>query len=301
MMRSKPSMALGFHALLAVGLGLAMHERSWAKDAVIEPAKGWRYSVFAQNLPGIDNLVFGGDGLLYGTLEHANGQGQIVRLRNGAVEPVLGEIARPGGLSARGRFLYVVEWTAEGRALEIDLDSGAAYTLAVLRSLDGIAIGRDGDVLVTEDLVNGRVLRLSKTGQIEVVVGGLNRPGGLCVGKKGMLYIAETATGRLLSYLNGTMETVVEDLDEPDEVQLAPDGSLWITEGTNPGTLLRLRDGKLETILAGLVFPQAIAFRPDGHVLVAERGRNRILVVNENTAKAARDPGPAANRPSPLQ
>lgn len=293
----KSCTVLRLHATLAVWLGVALYAFA-QPDAggSIEPAKGWRYRVYAQDLSAIDNLAFAGDGLLYGTVESPNRPGQIVRLRNGVSEPVLAEVTRPGGLHARGKSLYVTEGAADGRVLEIDLDSGAAYTLAVLRNPEGIAISREGDVIVSEDVVNGRVLRLHKTGQIEVLVGGLNRPGGLCVGKKGVLYIAETATGRVLSYLNGTMETIVEDLDEPDQVQLGPDGSLWITESANPGSLLRLRDGKLDVILAGLMFPQAIAFRADGQILVAERGRNRILLVNEGPAKEARDAAAAPAR-----
>jgi len=300
MMRNKPGAAFGHRPMLAVALGLTLHAAVHAEEAAPEPARGWRYRILAQDLSAIDNLVVAGDGQLYGTIEQPNGQGQIVRLRNGAAEPVFAGIKSPGGLSARGKSLYLVEWMTDGRALEIDLDSGAVYNLAVLRNPDGVAVSREGDVFVTEDVVNGRVLRVAKTGQTEVVVGGLHRPGGLCVGKKGMLYIAETGTGRILSYLNGTMQTVVEDLDEPDEVQCAPDGSLWITEGTNPGNLLRLHDGQVEVIMTGLVFPQAVAIRADGKILVAERGRNRVLVINENHTKEAHDVSPGPGRPLPL-
>jgi len=293
MMRNMPGVTLGYRTMLAVALGVTLFGFVHAEESTIEPARGWRFRVFAQDLPAVDNLVFAGDGQLYATVEQPNGQGQIVRLRSGTVEPVLGDIKSPGGMYAKGKSLYLVEWIADGRALEIDLDSGAVYNLAVLRNPDGITVGREGEVFVTEDLVNGRVLRIGRTGQTEVVVGGLNRPGGVCHGKKGMLYIAETGTGRVLSYMNGTMRTVVEDLDEPDEIQCAPDGSLWITEGTNPGTLLHLRDGQLETILGGLMFPQGVAVRTDGRVYLAERGRNRVLVVSENGGKAAADAAPA--------
>ena len=45
-----------------------------------------------------------------------------------------------------------------------------------------------------------------------------------------------------------------------------------------PLLLLRLKDGVLETVLTGLSSPQGIAER-NGVVFVAERGRNRILIV----------------------
>ncbi len=139
----------------------------------------------------------------------------------------------------------------------------------------------DGDLVVSEDNINGRLLRVRRDGAkaVEVILGGLNRPEGLVVKPDGAVIFAETATGRVLSYKNGEVNVVVDDLDEPDQVEIAPDGSLWITEDTRDGRLLRLKEGALETVLSGLRSPQGMAFGSDGSVWLAERGHRRVLVI----------------------
>ena len=97
--------------------------------------------------------------------------------------------------------------------------------------------------------------------------------------RDGTLVIAETATGRVISWRDGNMTVLAEDLDEPDQVRIGPDGAVWITEDAEPGRLLRFRNGSLETILSGLMAPQGIAFTAQGEILVAEQRRGRILVV----------------------
>jgi glucose/arabinose dehydrogenase len=73
---------------------------------------------------------------------------------------------------------------------------------------------------------------------------------------------------------------LVDDLDEPDQVEIAPDGALWITEDVSDGRLLRLKDGALEVVLSGLRNPRGMAFGADGAVWLAEQGRQRILFVH---------------------
>ena len=114
---------------------------------------------------------------------------------------------------------------------------------------------------------------------MEVILDELKRPEGLVAGLDGAIVFAETATGRVLSYRNGEVNVVVDDLANPDQVEWAPDGALWVTEDVNDGRLLRLKDGTIETILSGLRSPQGMAFDSRGAVWLAERGRQRILII----------------------
>jgi sugar lactone lactonase YvrE len=244
-----------------------------------QPGKGWRYQVYAQDLPGVDNLAFGPDGALYATLELDNGQGKVVRILDGQATTVLEGLNRPDGLFVHGQLLYITEEVPYGRVLELDLSTGRLRTLAELYKPEGIGMLPDGDLVVSEDRVNGRLVRLRRGGGIEVVIGRLNRPEGLAVAKDGAIYFAETGTGRVLAYRNGELETVLNDLDEPDQVRFAPDGALWITEDARPGRLLRRKNGALEVVMTGLHLPQGIAFTGNGAVLVAEQGQRRILLI----------------------
>ncbi len=269
------------------GLAAAVIAVSAAGSESIAPAEvvaatGWKYRVVTPNLPGIDNLVMAPDGSLYATQELPHGAGKVIRLRRGEVTLVASGFSRPDGLLLRGKFLFITEEISEGRVLEFDLASKKQRVLATLHNPEGIDTLPDGDLVVSEDSINGRLLRVRRDGTkaVEVILGGLNRPEGLVAKPDGAVIFAETATGRVLSYKSGEVNVVVDDLDEPDQVEIAPDGSLWITEDTRDGRLLRLKDGALETVLSGLRSPQGMAFGSDGSVWLAERGRQRLLVIH---------------------
>ncbi|BAU47318.1 hypothetical protein SVA_0739 [Sulfurifustis variabilis] len=241
-------------------------------------APGWTCAIVAEGLPAVDNLAFAADGALYATLELARG-GRLVRLDAGRPRTVLGELDRPDGLHIRDDRAYVTEEVMNGRVLEVELATGRTRTLARLRAPEGIAVLPDGDVLVTEDRMDGRLLRVRRRGTVETVLASLARPEGIAAGGDGTVYVAETATGRILRYRNGERSVTFEGLTQPDQVALAPDGALWITEDASPGRLLRLIDERLETIAMGLTFPQGIALALDGRVMVAEQGRARVLAI----------------------
>ncbi len=274
-------------ARLLCGLAAAVIAVSAAGSESVTPAEvvaeaDWKYRVVTQNLPGIDNLVMAPDGSLYATQELPNGAGKVIRLRRGEVAIVASGFSRPDGLLLRGKFLFITEEISEGRVLEFDLTSKTQRVLATLHNPEGIDTLPDGDLVVSEDSINGRLLRVRRDGAkaVEVILGGLNRPEGLVARPDGAVIFTETATGRVLSYQSGEVNVVVDDLDEPDQVEIAPDGSLWITEDTRDGRLLRLKDGALETVLSGLRSPQGMAFGSDGSVWLAERGRQRLLVIH---------------------
>lgn len=258
----------------------AAHAGSPETVPAVQPGKGWRYSVHQTDLTEVDNLAYAPDGALYATLELARGEGRLVRVHKGRVDTLASGLNRPDGLLLRGKQLYVTEEVAEGRVLRFDLAGGGEpQVLATLHNPEGIDRLRNGNLVVGEDSVNGRLVQLHKNGTVETIIAGLNRPEGIAVAKNGTIYIAETGTGRLLAYKNGLLNTVVDDLDEPDQVELAPDGALWISEDAKPGRLLRFKDGTLETVMSGLLAPQGIAFGADGAVYLAEQGRHRILLI----------------------
>ncbi|MBI3575194.1 MAG: hypothetical protein HY083_06045 [Gammaproteobacteria bacterium] len=297
--------------LLLPAMWFATHANGTETVPALQPGKGWRYSVFLANVTAVDNLALAPDGTMYATQELARGEGRVVRIQNNRAEPIATGLNRPDGLLLRGKHLYVTEEVAEGRVLKIELASGKTATapaqtvgraseasrasvsargprldpigepqvLATLHNPEGIDILRNGNLVVAEDSVNGRLVQLHKNGTVETIIAGLNRPEGIAVAKDGTIYIAETGTGRVLAYKDGVLNTLVDDLDEPDQVEIAPDGALWIAEDAKPGRLLRFKDGILETVMAGLLAPQGMAFGPHGIVYVAEQGRHRILLL----------------------
>lgn len=244
----------------------------------VVPARGWEYRVHVENLPAVDNLALGADGALFATLELPSENGRVVRIKDGIVQTVLADLNRPDGLVLRGKKLYVTEEVNAGRVIEFNLEGGEREELVTLHNPEGIAVLPNGDLVLSEDSVNGRLVLLHRrTGKVETLIGGLNRPEGLAVAADGTIFVAETATGRILSFRDGYLKTVVDDLDEPDQLRIGPDGALWITEDTPRGRLLRLKDGALNVILSGLNAPQGMVFGPNGMLYLAEQGRARIL------------------------
>ncbi|HSD97284.1 MAG TPA: hypothetical protein VLB06_09090 [Sulfuricaulis sp.] len=270
-----------FCGVAAVILAVSAVASESAEPEQVVAESGWKYRVMAENLPGIDNLVVAPDGSLYATQELPNGAGQVIRLHRGEASVVTSGFSRPDGLLLRGKFLFITEEIPDGRVLEFNLASKKQRVLTTLHKPEGIDMLSDGDLVVSEDSINGRLLRVRRDGvkAVEVILGGLNRPEGLVVKPDGTVIFAETATGRVLSYMSGEVNVVVDDLDEPDQVEIAPDGSLWISEDTRDGRLLRIKDGALETVLSGLRSPQGMAFGSDDSVWLAEQGRRRVLVI----------------------
>jgi len=246
------------------------------------PHPGWTFRVAAENLPGVDNLVMDKEGVLYATQELDKGAGKVIRLDRGVVTTVISGLDRADGLLLHGNFLFVTEEKLHGRVLEFELTTKKLRTLAVLSKPEGIDMFPDGDLLVSEDFMRGRLVRVRRNGDkpVEVILGDLKRPEGALIKPDGAIIFAETASGRVLSYRNGAVSVVVGGLSEPDQVELAADGSLWITEDVRNGRLLRWHDGVLEIVLSGLRYPQGMAFGADGSVWLAEQGRQRILVIH---------------------
>jgi sugar lactone lactonase YvrE len=269
---------LGRRLGLALWLLLPLAAMS-ADTAGVSALRGWRFVVHHDKLPGIDNLVKA-EGTLYATRVGANGQGQVIKIVKGTVETLIDGLNNPNGLEVRGRWLYVTEEAAEGRVIEYDLCSGKQRDLATLNHPEGVGLLADGDLAVAEDSINGRIMRVLRNGLVEIITAGLNRPEGLTVARDGTLLFTEAGMGRVLGWRHGDLNVLVDDLEEPNQIEIGPDGALWITEDVAGGRLLRYLDGALETILTGLKSPQGIAFTGNT-VLVAERGHARILAVSE--------------------
>lgn len=238
----------------------------------------WQQAVFMQDLPNVDNILMDRTGDMYATLERSRGEGQLVRIRDRRVEVLVEGLHRPDGLASGEGLLFVTEEVKKGRVLSYHLHSGETRVVAQeLRMPEGIEVMNDGNLVVSEDRKDGTVLLLSMSGERKTLLQGLNRPEGLCRDRVGVLYIAITADGTIIR-LDGKHATVlISGLNEPDQVECAEDGSIWITEDASPGRLLRYQSGRLELIRAMLDYPQGITFGPGTSVYVAEQKKGRIL------------------------
>lgn len=75
-------------------------------------------------------------------------------------------------------------------------------------------------------------------------------------------------------------EVLKTGLPGPDDLAFLPDGRLLFSD-IHAGTVSALNsDGTVETIAGGLAAPEGMVVTGDGRLLIAEQGRNRIVVVD---------------------
>lgn len=76
--------------------------------------------------------------------------------------------------------------------------------------------------------------------------------------------------------LNPQVVVLADQFLEPDDLVLAPDGSILISDVTEGTIKEYTRDGQLKLILSGLSAPEGMAFLPDGSLIIAEQSANRL-------------------------
>lgn len=198
----------------------------------------------------------------------------------------------------------------------------------------GVAVGVDGGVYIA-DTGNGLIRQITPDGRLITVAGGggngyagdggpakraqLNHPVAVLLDRDGALYIADRDNHRIRKIgTDGRIVTVAGDgteggggdglpavqaqLDHPDKLALAADGSLYIADRGNHRIRMLDSAGYITTIagsgtsgfsgdngpvaLARLQFPGGVALAPDGGVYVVDTGNNRVREVARAEASA---------------
>ena len=79
--------------------------------------------------------------------------------------------------------------------------------------------------------------------------------------------------------------TLASNLTEPDDLALAPDGSLYISD-VSAGTVQQYTDSdQLTVIVKGLSEPEGMIILADGTLVIAEQGLNRLVRFDPRTKK----------------
>jgi RHS repeat-associated protein len=150
-------------------------------------------------------------------------------------------------------------------------DNGPA-TQATFRGPEGVMVGPDGSVFVA-DGGNGTIRKISPNGIITTVAGTgdwgfsgdnglatratLNNPKDVALGPDGSLYIADTGNNRIR--------------------KIAPNGVITTVAGT--GKINYSGDGGIAT-KATLYYPQGVAVAPDGSLYIADEANMRVRKVS---------------------
>jgi len=201
-----------------------------------------------------------------------------------AVEIVATGLAFPDGLAwAPDGALLVAEEYRGGGVVRLDLASGVrTHTVRDLADPDNIVVLGD-DIYVTEEDIQGRIVKIDATGQVTAFASGLSKPEGLDLGADGHLYVAEHMTaGHVYRYaMDGTRETFAS-VTNGEGLRCLPDGSLVVAE-TSHGRVVRLYpDGsRMRITEEEMDAPDGIAYDPvlDRVLVTEDASPGRILAV----------------------
>lgn len=76
---------------------------------------------------------------------------------------------------------------------------------------------------------------------------------------------------------------LASDLPSPDDLVLAPDGSIDVSDVSDGKIRQVTPDGQTSILVSGLDTPEGMAWLPDGSLVIAEQGKNRLVVYNPQT------------------
>jgi len=219
--------------------------------------------------PGYPGNVRGLTAASAGEFVATNTNGQVSRYRPERMEnEVLAEGLDPqlyGVAVAPGGAVVVAELGA-GRVSSIE--SGKVKALASgLREPMGVAFGPDGACLVSEAGA-GRVVELTRSGGVESLVDGLERPQGIAV-RDGQLYVLDAGAKALIAFdlKSKKRSTIARDLPVGPPLGVTPKPLRGMPPFTGP-------QGPFAGIAAG----------PDGTLYVSADGEGSVLALRKAQA-----------------
>jgi streptogramin lyase len=144
--------------------------------------------------------------------------------------------------------------------------------------VDGLAFHPTGAILATEEYRGGGIVRVDPvSGSFTRIVRDLEAPDNVLM-FQGSIYLTEEATlGRILKIDNRQqMTTFASDLEDPEGLDVGPDGRLYVAEHIPAGHVYSYAlDGSRRTV-GSVEEGEGLRVLPDGSIVVAETSAGRI-------------------------
>jgi sugar lactone lactonase YvrE len=174
------------------------------------------------------------------------------------------------------------------------LDGEGVVSRELLTFAHGIVA--DGDVLHLTSQFGQVRSHDPATGDTRVRAAGLDRPLGIAVRSDGVLVVAESGAGRIVTIdADDHVSPYAEGFDRPVDIAFDTEQRLYVSDEQR-GTVSRL--GTAEPLLDGLEAPQGMAVRGD-RLFVVETGRQRLWSLSLTTGAARIElSGLAVGRPA---
>lgn len=144
--------------------------------------------------------------------------------------------------------------------------------------------------LYVADTHNGRVTIYEMDGLKAKLVGQLSErlrgPEGVLVHPNGRIYVGGAWSGNLVVYENGRLVGEMRGLSSPHDVELTPEGDIWLADAGNDRMLLLSPDLKIKRELSGPAYrfngPRYQDVMPDGTLIVADKYTHSVKIIGRD-------------------
>lgn len=191
-------------------------------------------------------------------------------------------------LSADGRFLFVSD-VGNNRVAILDpdsLDLIASFGADHQSGTHDIDIDQEGHLYVA-DTHNHRIAIYALDGtdanlQGELK-GSISKPEGVLAHPNGRVYVGAAGSGNVVAYEDGDIVGELTGLAQPHDLELAPNGNIWLSDSGNDRMLLLSPDLEIMQELSGSPYDfSGVRYQDvlsDGTLIAADKYNHQIKII----------------------
>jgi DNA-binding beta-propeller fold protein YncE len=149
--------------------------------------------------------------------------------------------------------------------------------------------------LYVADTHNHRIAIYELDGNKARLVGELSEkirtPEGILAHPNGRIYATGAGSGNIVAYLSGRVMAEQGGLSAPHDVEVAPNGNIWVADSGNNRMLLMSPDLKILRELSGAPYnfsgQRYLDVAPNGTLIIADKYTHSVKVITANGALVA--------------
>ena len=191
-------------------------------------------------------------------------------------------------LSPNGKYLYVAD-VDNNRVAILDpdsLDFLAEFGDDHQRGTHDIDFDNSGKVYIA-DTHNNRVTIYKAAGVAALLIdeysSRIRGPEGVLVHPNGLVYVAGAWSGNVVAYDKGKVVHELTGLSSPHDLEVTPDGSIWLSDAGNDRMLLLTQDLKTIREWSGPAYDfNGVRYQdvlPDGTVIAADKNNHQVKII----------------------
>lgn len=192
-------------------------------------------------------------------------------------------------LSRDGEVLFVSD-VGSGRVVGLDADTLEfvdAFGADVLNGTHDVDLD-DGGKMYVADTHNSRVAIFAMQGTQGVLVGSLSErlsgPEGVLVHPNGLIYVAGAWSNNVVAFRDGEVAYELRGLSAPHDLEVAPDGRIWLADAGNDRILLLNESLEVITELSGPPFDfdgvRYLDVMADGTLVAADKNSHKVKIID---------------------